>query len=110
MTTKLDIGKIAQLLTHSSRQLDENTLSALANARQNALQRQTQYAPAYALSAGHWTAHILPHSTQGWVAAVLLAAALAVGTGFWQHTQEQQISEIDIAMLTDDLPIEIFIY
>lgn len=110
MITKLDAGKIAQLLTQSSRQLDESTLAALVNARQHALSRQSQQAPVFALSAGHWVPHVPSSSLQRWVIAALLAAALAVGTGFWQHAQEQQTREIDIAMLTDDLPIEIFIY
>jgi hypothetical protein len=37
MTNKLNPEKIVQLLTKSTQQMDEATLSALADARQNAL-------------------------------------------------------------------------
>lgn len=116
MITKLNLGKIAQLLTQSSRQLDARTLSALVDARQSALKRQLVRLPVFALkpasahtSAQHWTDRLMPHSTQQWIASGLLAAILAVGTGIWHHAQEQQISELDVAILTDDLPIEVFV-
>jgi hypothetical protein len=118
MTNKLDPRKIAQLLTQSTRQLDEATLSALVNARQNALKRQSVRAvrapvfaltPASAHTSARWTDRLIPHSAQPWIAAGLLAAILIAGTSFWQHVQEQQIDEVDVAILTDDLPIEVFV-
>lgn len=117
MTNELDPKKIAQLLTLSTRQLDEATLSALVNARQNALKRQRQSvrAPVFALTPAsahtsvRWTDRLIPHSAQPWIAAGLLAATLVAGTGFWQHVQEQQIDELDVAILTDDLPIDVFV-
>jgi hypothetical protein len=109
MTNELDPGKIAQLLTQSTRQLDEATLSALVNARQNALKRQSVRAPVFALATGRWTDRLMPHSAQPWIAAGLLAAILIAGTSFWQHVQERQIDELDVAILTDDLPIEVFV-
>lgn len=109
MTTKLDSGKIAQLLTQSARQLDTNTLSALAGARQNALKRQLVRAPAAVLSTGRWTHNLIPHSGQQWLATGLLVVILVLSAGYWQHTQEQQISELDVAILTDELPIEVFV-
>ena len=115
MTNELDPRKIAQLLTQSTRQLDAATLSALFNARQNALKRQSVRAPVFALTptpahtSARWTDRLVPHSAQPWIAAGLLAAILVAGTSFWQHAQEQQISELDVAILTDDLPIEVFV-
>lgn len=109
MNTELDPRKIAQLLTQSTRQLDASTLSALSNARRNALKRQSVRAPVFALTTGRWTEWLLPHSSQQWIVAGLLAVILAVGTSFWHHAQEQQISELDVAILTDDLPIEVFV-
>ena len=109
MTTKLDSGKIAQLLTQSSRQLDTSTLSALADARHNALKRHRVCAPAVALSTGRWTHNLIPHSGQQWLVTGLLVAIFVFATGYWQHTQEQQISELDVAILTDELPIEVFV-
>jgi len=114
MSTELDPGKIAQLLTQSSRQLDDDTTSALANARQNALKRQKVTAPELALSTGRWTHGLIPHNGQQWLAAGLLAATFLFATGYWQLTNEQpnqvqQISAIDVAILTDELPIEVFV-
>jgi hypothetical protein len=109
MTNELDPRKIAQLLTQSTRQLDEATLSALVNARQNALKRQSVRVPVFALTTGRWTDRLMPHSAQPWIAAGLLAAVLVVGTSYWQHVEEQQIDELDVAILTDDLPIEVFV-
>jgi hypothetical protein len=39
----------------------------------------------------------------------LLAAILFEGTSYWQNVQEQQIDETDVAILTGDLPIEVFV-
>jgi hypothetical protein len=115
MNNELDLKKIAQLLTQSSRQLDETTLSALVSARQNALKKQLVRTPIFALTPASlhtspgWSNRLIPHSVQSWVSAGLLAAVLAVGTSYWQHVQEQQIDELDVAILTDDLPIEVFV-
>ena len=109
MNSKLDSEKIAQLLTQSSRQLDAETLSALADARQYALKRQLMRAPSVALGTGRWTLNLIPHSGQQWLVTGLLLAILVFATGYWQHAKEQQISEIDVAILTDELPIEVFV-
>jgi hypothetical protein len=115
MTNKLNPGKIVQLLTISTQQMDEATLSALANARQNALNRQSVRAPVFTLASAsahssvRWTDRLIPHSVQPWIAAGLLAAILFAGTSYWQNVQEQQIDETDVAILTSDLPIEVFV-
>ena len=109
MITRLDPNKIARLLTISTRQLNEATLSALANARRNALQRKSAHSPVYTLTTGRWTHSLIPHSARQWMATGLLAAMLVVGTGYWHHAQEQQISDLDVAILTDELPIEAFV-
>lgn len=109
MSTKLNPEKIAQLLTYSSRQLDKQTLSALSQARQNALHRQSAHSPVFALNTGHWSHHLVPHSAQQWLAIGLLAAILACTASFWHHADEQQIGELDVAILTDELPIEVFV-
>ena len=115
----LDPQKVSQLLNQSIRQLDGATLTALVNARQNALKKQLVRAPIFALppaglhASPSWANRLLPLSAQPWVtmwlAAGLLAAALITGTGYWQHLEEQQINELDVAILTDELPIEVFV-
>jgi Protein of unknown function (DUF3619) len=115
MTNELDHRKIAQLLTQSTRELDETILFALVNARQNALKRYSERAAVFALTPAsahpsvRWTDRLIPHSAQPWIAAGLFAAVLIAGMGVWHNVQEQQISELDMAILTDDLPIEVFV-
>ena len=109
MTDELTPDKIAKLLTQSTRHLDSGTLSALSNARQNALQKQAVRAPVLTLAASRW-AHVPVHiPTYQWVFAGLVAAMLVIGTGYWHHDQEQQITELEVAILTDELPIEVFV-
>jgi hypothetical protein len=110
MNTQLDPTKIAQLLTQSTQQLDDTTVTALVKARRNALAMQPSRAPAYALSTGRWTDHLIPHTTMQWLATGLIAALLVIaGTNFVQHSEEQQISELDVAILTDEMPLDVFV-
>ena len=107
----MDPGKIAQLLNLSTQQLDASTLSALNSARQSALKRQTVHVPVLALGTGRETHHWVPDSIQQWVVAGLLVATFMVGIGFWHNinVKEPQAVELDVAILTDDLPIEVFV-
>lgn len=104
---KVDHQYIAGLLTRSTEQLDEQILSALRNARTVALQKQRVHEPVFSLSAiGHRAHSLMPHSTNQWVAAAILFAAVLVGVaGYWQNSQVPQ----DMDILTDDLPIEVFV-
>lgn len=113
MTNDIDPGKITRLLTQGARQLNAVTISALVSARQNALKKQLVRSPAYTLasasSSARWANRMIPHTAQAWVAAGLLVAILVAGTSYWQNVQEQQIDETDVAILTDELPIEVFV-
>jgi hypothetical protein len=113
MNNELDPAKIAELLTTSTRQLDKATVSALVDARQNALKRQSVRKPVFALASTHGSAHwanrLVPHSTHAWIAALLLIAAFIAGASYWQNAQDQQIDEIDVAILTNDMPIDVFV-
>lgn len=121
-TLQLDAKKVAQLLTLSTRQLNQDTLSALAQARHRAMAKQA--VPALSLTTGgllhspglHSTgSHGLgshspiPLSAKRFMAAGLVVVACVIGLNLWQHAQLQQLSELDAAILTDDLPIEIFV-
>ena len=108
----INAERIAQLLTRSAQQLDDNTLVALRRARNIALERQSQTKPALALSTGHGLHWLIPHSAHQWAATViLLAIVLFSGANYWQHMQEQEqeTSRLDLAILTDDLPLEVFV-
>jgi hypothetical protein len=110
MNTQIDPHKIAKLLTKSTQQMGERTVSALAHARKQALTRQTAHAPIFALTTGHWVDRLLPHTTVQWLVTGLLIALLIVSGGaVWQHAEEQQISEIDLAILSDEMPVHVFV-
>lgn len=109
MITNLDPEKITRLLTLGTRQLDSGTVLALGSARQNALKRQSARPPVFALNTGHRAHSLMSNSPRTWVTAVLLVATLSIGMGYWNHMQEQQIDDTDVAILTDDLPIDVFV-
>lgn len=101
---------IAKLLTIATRELDAGTVDALQRARNIALARQSLRKPVLALGNVHGVHWPIPHSAPQWVyAIVLLVAILASVTGYWHHAREHEMSHLDIAILTDDLPMEIFV-
>ncbi|MGZ8256307.1 MAG: DUF3619 family protein [Gallionella sp.] len=109
MTPQLNPQKISQLLTHSTLQLGGNTLAALRSARDNALHHQKVSLHAIHLSNGHLLAFSALQHKQKWLLAILLAMTFASLAWGWQHQHEQQISALDIAILSDELPIDVFI-
>ncbi len=105
--------KIRQLLNRSATQLRPDTLSALRDARREALSHhQLRYAGAPALSAASLGSRLRPlgqHRLPYYLAALVLLTTLCVGgAAYWQHTSEPS-EEIDIAILTDDLPIQVYV-
>ena len=115
MTDELDPGQITRLLTQGTRHLNAVTISALGIARQNALKKQATSESAIAFvsvsgrSQTRWADRLISRPTQPWVAAVILVAVIVAGASYWQSFQEQQIDEADVAILTGDLPIEVFV-
>ncbi len=105
---EIDPNRIARLLTRSAGQLDDNTVAALRRARNLALERQAATAPAFALNTGHHIHWPLPHTTTQWVATILLLATVAGGIGYWHHARERE-SHLEVGILTDDMPLEVFL-
>lgn len=102
--------RIAQLLTRAAQRLDDNTATALRRARNVALERQSLSSPVFALSTGHGARWLMPHSAQQWGAVITLLIAILFGwSNYWHHAQENDLSHLDIAILTDDLPLEVFV-
>ncbi len=102
--------RIAHLLTRATQQLDDHTATALQRARSVALEKQSQRDPVFALTTGHSMRWLLPHSASQRVATfILLAAILFGGLSFWRHAHENDLAHLDIAILTDDLPLEVFV-
>jgi hypothetical protein len=117
MNTELDPGKITQLLNQGTRQMSGQVLSALNRARQNALEKHSVRAHVFNLapsSGMHTDTHRWAHwpglrSVQHLAIVILLAAIVISGVGYWHHAEEQQIGELDVAILTDELPVEVFV-
>ncbi len=106
----IDPNRIAKLLTHAAEQLDNDTVAALHRARNRALERQAATKPVFTLSAGHHIHWPMPHTIPQWVGtAVLLVTIVAGGISYWHHAHEHEMSHLDIAILTDDMPLEVFV-
>lgn len=109
MTTKLDPQKVIRILNQGTQDLDQATLTSLQQARAKALQKQASKGHVLQLAGHRWTELLIPHTFQQWVIATLLVLALIAGAGvWWQHSPQHHI-EVDEQILTDELPIEIFI-
>lgn len=114
MNRKLNTHDIGRLLDRSVAQLDNSTLDKLQSARRTALQHQpvTKQAPVLAWLVQHGLIH--HHPAQGHKAlniglAALLAALLFSGALYWHQYYERDHSDIDIAILTDDLPVDMYV-
>lgn len=102
--------RIAQLLTRAAQRLDDGTSAALRRARNTALERQSHSRPIFLFSTGHSMRWLMPHSSHQWVATIILLVTVFFGgLSYWQHTQENDLSHLDAAILTDDLPLEVFV-
>ncbi len=111
MTKKLSHATIKQLLNHSLTQLEQPTVVRLCDARAQALSRfeARRTAPAFAwagMGVGSAAARHKPHF---WPAAILFAALLFGVAAYWQQLAKHDTAKLDIAILTDDLPIHVYV-
>jgi hypothetical protein len=112
MKENLNIDAIRQLLDRSSSQIDQATLFRLHEVRSQALTRGTSHAqvPVLAWIDTHFR-HFMPakrHATVAWIAVALLIAVLLGGIGFYWQSSDKNAA-VDIAILTDDLPINYYV-
>jgi len=113
MGLKLKIGEIGQLLDHSTSRLDSVTRQKLQDARRTALMRQRTSQPTSVLawfeqhSLIHGHSH--NHRSFNWGVAALFALILFSGALYWQDVYEHDHSDLDIAILTDDLPVDMYV-
>jgi hypothetical protein len=110
MNPQIDPRKVTRLLTQSSEQLGGAVAEALVEARHRALDKQSARMPVFAFAGGHWLDRVLPHSAMQWLAAGFFAMLLvAGGAEYWHFSEERQASEIDLAILTDEMPVHVFV-
>jgi uncharacterized protein DUF3619 len=92
--------------------LEPATLNRLKVAREQALARQRMSEPAFALA---WADAIVGRLTGNPASASIALAGAAlilslVGIQYWQQTPtDEEIEEIDVALLTSDLPINAYL-
>ncbi len=118
MKNKLNLRDIGHILNRTTHQLDNGTLDKLRVARRKALQHQLT---ASASPVSVWLGHLglthqaasrhggQPHKSHHFALAVLLATTLLGGVYYWQYSYEHDHSEIDVAILTDDLPVDMYV-
>ena len=105
-------GSIKQLLNHSTTQMDRDTIERLRTSRNLALERHRglQHAPVQAWLTHHGLWSGSSHSSQKHVylaLAVLLSLCLYSGITYIQHDRDH--SDIDIELLTDDVPVDAYV-
>jgi hypothetical protein len=112
MSQQLDHTQIRQLLDHSAARLDEPVLAGLRAGRTRAVeQHAVRHAHALAVS-GHggrlWHASFQQHRLSYWIAGFLLVTSIVSGIAYWQQISTDTSDE-DIAILTDDLPLQVYV-
>jgi hypothetical protein len=114
MNEYLNVDLIGQQLNCSSANLDQPTLMRLRVARMQALAR---YDVRNTSRSFVWISALagLGHDTKSqlniyyWATALLCIALLCGGIGYWQNVTEHDSSDVDVAILTGDLPIEAYV-
>jgi len=110
MNTKLTLQEIGNLLDRSSNQLDRTTLDGLYSARQHSLRHRRASTPTWVSQDGTLHGHLhLSHRAYNWLIAAIVVTLLTINLSYWYHTSDRDHSDIDIAILTDDLPVDMYV-
>ena len=115
MKSDLNTYKIKELLNTATTQLSPEILDKLRMARTRALNRQRvhQRLPVLAwLGGNHSGQHETHHFSKPklWLMGAVLATCLISGGAFYRnHLIEHEIVDVDIAILTGDMPINVFL-
>lgn len=109
---ELSHENIKQLLNHSVTQLERPTLTRLQHAREQAMARYaTRCAEPAFTRAGHaiWHAFGTRYKTRWWATTLLAGTILVSATAYWNQNAKFDTSDVDIAILTGDLPIHFYV-
>jgi hypothetical protein len=109
--TELNIDSIKQLLTRSAEQPTLAVQTKLRAAREQALLHYDgQPASAHAWAwAGMSTGSGMHRAPIYGASAVLFAIMLFGAATWWQHTtKDNEDTEVDIAILTDEMPVSVY--
>lgn len=110
MNIKLTNKEIGHLLNRSANQLDRTILNDLHAARHRALLSQRASAPIWVSQHGTLHGHLqLPPRTLNWIIAIVVATLLVVNLNYWERVYDHDHSDIDVQILTDDLPVDMYV-
>lgn len=114
MKNTINTKLIKELLNMSTARINPATLEKLHMARTRALDHQqtSSTVPVLSWIGHHRSRHDSHHLSRPmtWAIAALFAVCLASGAVYWNdYTTEHEISELDIAILTDDMPIHVYV-
>jgi len=111
MDQECHLESIKQLLNYSIAELDQSTLTRLRAARAHAVSRHNARSVSLLAWAGeHASWHVPAHrqNSHYWIGVILLIVGLFSSIAYWQHAKDNDICDVDIAILTDDLPIQYY--
>jgi hypothetical protein len=110
MNIRLNHKDIGQLLDRSADRLDRTTLDGLEAARRHALQHQRASVSARLSQDGLLHGHLqLSQRSLGWILAAVVATLLLANMTCRYHTSEHERGDIDIAILTDEMPVDVYV-
>ncbi len=114
MNSDKKIHLIKATLDFSTAQLSSETLDKLRHSRGNALahQRIHRTAPVLSWIGYHSGSNERFHFSKPaiWISSLLIAACLVSALSLCQnYAEEHEVSETDIAILTDDMPIHVYV-
>lgn len=110
MNIKLTNKDIGRLLDRSAGQLSRSTLNDLQAARQHALQHHQVSASTWVSRNGMLHGHLqLSQRALNWIIAAVVASLLVINLTYWERMSEHDHSDIDVQILTDDLPVDMFV-
>ncbi len=110
MNKNLRTHEIRHLLNRSANQLDRATLNELHAARQLALQHQRVSTSAWVSRNGMLHGQLqISQRALSWIIAAIVATLLVINLTYWDHAFEHDHSDIDVQILTDDLPVEMYV-
>jgi len=113
MRTEINTQLINDLLNKSCTKLKPSTLDVLRKSRTLALDHQRAYNtnPAFAWIGGQYAKVNSHHQSKSvnLAVAALFVACLISGATFWRnYSTEHEICEVDVAILTDVMPLHVY--
>lgn len=108
MNHKMNTREIRHLLNRSADQLDGSTLASLHAARQHALQHQRTSATWISRNGMLHGQLQISQRALNWIIAGIVATLLVINLTYW-HAFDHDHSDADIAILTDDLPVDVYV-